>query len=295
MRESTPAMAEGSTPASTAASIERPTPAMTPGSTAGSTTPAHLLALTGIGHAYFGRTVLERVSLVIAPGEIVSLIGPSGSGKSTLAHIAAGLVEQREGQVVRGYRRHAMVFQEPRLLPWANAFDNIGFSLRLQAASPGRPRPFAAERRRRIEAAAQRAGLALEDLGKYPVELSGGMRQRVAIARALAVEPDFVFFDEPFTALDVALKRRMQDLVIDAARQTRFGALFITHDLMEAIRISHRILVLDLRGRGIAGERVLPGEPGDRDDDAVFALRQRFLGHDGLFAHLDDVDERQRP
>ena len=274
----------------TAALIGGSTPASTAGSTARSTVPAHLLALTGIGHAYFGRTVLERVSLVIAAGEIVSLIGPSGSGKSTLAHIAAGLVEQREGQVVRGYRRHAMVFQEPRLLPWANAFDNIGFPLRLQAASPGWP-----ERRRRIEAAAQRAGLALEDLGKYPVELSGGMRQRVAIARALVVEPDFVFFDEPFTALDVALKRRMQDLVIDAARQTRFGALFITHDLMEAIRISHRILVLDLRGRGIAGERTLPGEPGDRDDDAVFALRQRFLGDDGLFAHLDDVDERQRP
>lgn len=262
------------------------------------TAPAHLLALTGIGHAYFGRTVLERISLVIAPGEIVSLIGPSGSGKSTLAHIAAGLVEQREGEVVRGYRRHAMVFQEPRLLPWANAFDNIGFALRLQAAPSGRRWPFASGsvgRRHRIAAAAQRAGLALEDLGKYPVELSGGMRQRVAIARALVVEPDFVFFDEPFTALDVALKRRMQDLVIDAARQTRFGALFITHDLMEAIRISHRILVLDLRGRGIAGERTLPAEPGDRDDDAVFALRQRFLGHDGLFAHLDDVDERLRP
>ena len=247
---------------------------------------APLLTLTGIGHAYFGRTVLERVSLAVAAGEVVSLIGPSGSGKSTLAHIAAGLVDPREGRIDRRYRRHAMVFQEPRLLPWATAADNIGFPLRLRAA----PRATARERRAAVEAAAVLAGLAVDDLGKFPVELSGGMRQRVAIARALVIDPDFVYFDEPFTALDVALKRRMQDLVIDAATRSRFGALFITHDLMEAVRISHRLLV-----RGIAGERRLPAEPGARDDYAVFALRRQFLADDGLFAHIDDVDERQRP
>ncbi|MEF9606337.1 ATP-binding cassette domain-containing protein, partial [Paracoccus sp. PXZ] len=103
---------------------------------------------------------------------------------------------------------------------------------------------------RMIADAALRAGLLPEDLGKYPSELSGGMRQRAAIARALVTDPDFIYFDEPFTALDVALKRRMQDLVIEAAASARFAALFITHDLLEAIRISHRILVLDAGGRG---------------------------------------------
>lgn len=247
-----------------------------------------LLQMDRIGHSFFGRTVLAGITLAIAPGQIVALVGPSGSGKSTLAHIAAGLVEPREGRITRRYARHAMVFQEPRLLPWATASGNIGFPLRLTRA-PRRARAAM------IRAAALRAGLLAEDLGKYPSELSGGMRQRAAIARALVTEPDFIYFDEPFTALDIALKRRMQDLVIEAAASARFAALFITHDLSEAIRISHRILVLDPQGQGIAGERELPGTPGSRDDAAVFALRQHYLSEDPLFAHIDDIDERLRP
>lgn len=250
-----------------------------------------LLELDGIGHDFFGRTVLDRVSLSIAAGEIVSLIGPSGSGKSTLAHIAAGLVDQRAGQVVRRYRRQAMVFQEPRLLPWASAAANIGFPLRLAPAT----RTIEQRLEQRVEQAARRAGLAVADLDKYPVELSGGMRQRVAIARALVIDPDFVYFDEPFTALDVALKRRMQDVVIEAARQSHFAALFITHDLMEAIRISDRLLVLDRHGQGIVGQRPVPGRPGERGDGEIFARRQHFLEDDPLFAHIHDVDEHQRP
>ncbi|RDW11898.1 ABC transporter ATP-binding protein [Paracoccus thiocyanatus] len=247
-----------------------------------------LLELNRIGHAFFGRTVLQGISLGVARQEIVALIGPSGSGKSTLAHIAAGLVDPREGRIIRRYLRHAMVFQDPRLMPWATAADNIGFPLRLARTPRGM-------RRRLVADAALRAGLLPEDLGKYPSELSGGMRQRAAIARALATDPDFIYFDEPFTALDVALKRRMQDLVIEAAASARFAALFITHDLLEAIRISHRILVLDAGGRGIAGERLIPGNPGSRDDQAVFALRQDYLAADPLFAHIHDIDERLRP
>jgi NitT/TauT family transport system ATP-binding protein len=245
------------------------------------------LMLSRIGHAFFGRTVLSNISLEIAPGEVVALVGPSGCGKSTLAHIAAGLIEPLEGRVFRNYERHAMVFQEPRLLPWATAAQNIAFSLRLA-------RVARKEHRLRVTEAAALAELLPDDLQKYPVELSGGMKSRVAIARALAVKPDFVFFDEPFTALDVALKRRMQDLVIAAARETRFAALFITHDLMEAIRISHRILVLDHSGRGLVGERILDGEPGMRDDTTIFATMQSFLRSDIVFAHIHDVDERRR-
>lgn len=246
------------------------------------------LDLTRVGHAYFGQSVLSGITLSIDPGEVVALVGPSGSGKSTLAQIAAGLLDAREGRVTRGYARHAMVFQDPRLLPWATARDNIAFPLR-RSGFPQVDWPA------RVEQAAAMAELEPGDLGKYPVELSGGMRQRVAIARALVVEPDFVFFDEPFTALDVALKRRMQDLVIAASRQAHFAALFITHDLAEAIRIAHRITVLDLHGRGIAGERFLTDDPAGRTDDHCFALRQRFLNEDPLFRHIHDVDERRRP
>ncbi|MBW7920841.1 MAG: ATP-binding cassette domain-containing protein [Rubellimicrobium sp.] len=246
------------------------------------------LDLRRVGHAYFGQSVLKGIDLSIAPGEVVALVGPSGSGKSTVAQIAAGLTDAREGRVARNYARHAMVFQEPRLLPWATARQNIRFALRRS----GLPRR---EWAARVARAAALAEFDAADLGKYPVELSGGMRQRVAIARALVVEPDFVFFDEPFTALDVALKRRMQDLVIAASREARFAALFITHDVTEAIRIAHRIAVLDLRGRGIAGTRTLPGEPGTREENFCFILRQRYLAEDPLFRHIHDVDERRRP
>ena len=246
-----------------------------------------VLELERVGHAFFGRTVLADVSFRIATGEIVALVGPSGSGKSTVAQIAAGLIEPRSGRARRKYRRHAMVFQDPRLLPWATARGNIAFPLPLAAV----PRP---ERAARTIEAARLAELEPEDMEKYPIELSGGMRQRVAIARALAVAPDFIFFDEPFTALDVALKRRMQDLVVAAARETRFGALFITHDLLEAIRIAHRILVLDHAGQGLAGERILDGVPGRREEEDVFDTMRSFLRTDIAFAHIHDVDERRR-
>lgn len=244
-----------------------------------------ILKLSNIGHAYLGRTVLDAVDLAIEPGEVVALVGPSGCGKSTLAHIAAGIVDPLRGRVTRDYTRHGMVFQEPRLMPWATAADNIAFPLRVAGVSR-------AERRERVLVAADKVALARDDLGKFPVELSGGMRQRTAIARALVVEPDFVFFDEPFTALDQALKRRMQDLVIAAATAQAFAALFITHDLIEAVRIAHRIAVLDLHGRGVAGQRPLPGIPGLREDHEVFETVQQFLNDDPLFCHINDVDER---
>lgn len=245
-----------------------------------------VLALQGVSHAYFGRTVLDRVRLAVAAGEIVALVGPSGCGKSTLVHIAARLIEPQRGRIASTYRRHGMIFQEPRLLPWATAEENIVYPLRI--AGVGR-----AERRDRARAAADLVSLDRRDLGKYPVELSGGMRQRTAIARALVVEPDFVFFDEPFTALDVALKRQMQDLVIAAAGQARFAGLFVTHDLAEAVRVADRIVVLDERVRGIAGERTVPLDRGARDDAAVFAAVQTYLKEDRLFSHIRDTDERR--
>lgn len=244
------------------------------------------LSLRKIGHVYLGRTVIDGIDLSVAHGEVVALVGPSGCGKSTLVHIAAAVIDPVRGQVVRRYARQGMVFQEPRLLPWATARDNIAYPLRLA----GRPRK---ECVKRAEETALSVTLLRDDLDKYPVELSGGMRQRVSIARALVVEPDFVYFDEPFTALDVAIKRRLQDLVIAAAAASRFAAIFVTHDLFEAARVAHRIVVLDSHGRGIMGERHVPGEPGSRDDASLFSLVQRFLGEDPLFRHIHDIDERR--
>lgn len=247
-----------------------------------------ILELVRISHAYLGRAVLEDVSLRIRAGEMVAVVGPSGCGKSTLAHVAAGLLTPRSGRVRRGYRRHAMIFQQPGLMHWADAAANIALPLRL-AGIPARLR------RARVEEVAQQVALEPGDLAKYPSELSGGMKQRVAIARALIAAPDFIYLDEPFTALDVALKRRMQDLVIDACRSRGLAGMFITHDLSEAARVAARIAVLDTRGHGIVGERTLPDHGQTPDDRWLFDWTQAARDSDPVFSHIHDVDERQIP
>jgi len=142
------------------------------------------LELKRIGHAYFGRTVLDHIDLDVNSAEIVALVGPSSCGKSTLIHIAAGIVTSRYGRVNRNYHRHGMIFQEPRLLPWATANDNIGYPLRI--AGQGRK-----ARDEAVKRAAMRVAFDPADLDKYPSELSGGMQQRVAIARALVHRTGF--------------------------------------------------------------------------------------------------------
>ncbi|MFP5450063.1 MAG: ABC transporter ATP-binding protein [Alphaproteobacteria bacterium] len=244
------------------------------------------LSLVGVKHAYFGQTVLDDVSLSIEAGECVALVGPSGAGKSTLLHIAAGLVTPSEGRVERAYGRHAVVFQDPRLLDWKTAAENIAYVLRHRDLNRS-------GRVERIAEVARLVDLSVEDLTKFPVELSGGMRQRVAIARALAVRPDFVFFDEPFSALDVGLRLRMQDLAVGALLERGAGMMFVTHDLMEAARLAHRLVVLDADGRGLAGERRLEGEPLQRDIALCFARVQDWLVNDPLFAGLNDSDGRR--
>jgi len=242
------------------------------------------LTLATISHRFNGQQVLDTVSLVIRPGETVALVGPSGSGKSTLAAIAAGILSPDEGRVMRHYKRHGMVFQQARLLPWCDARENIAFPLTLGGG-------VTAQIEARVEAAAEAVALLAADLTKRPAELSGGMQARVAIARALVVDPDFLIFDEPFAALDPALRHRMQNLVLSLAEQRKFGALFITHDLAEAARLSHRIAVLDKRGKGVSGALDVPGVPGQRADADMQAFLRETRA-DRLLHDLVHVDER---
>jgi len=242
------------------------------------------LTLDGVGHAFLGRAVFESIDLSLAEGEVVALIGPSGCGKTTLLQIAAGLLEPLRGRVRRTYRRHAVVFQEPRLLPWMTARDNIAYGLRAAGAGK-KSRAETAERR------GAEVGLQAGDLDKYPAELSGGMRQRTAVARAFAVDPDVVFFDEPFTAVDVGLKRALQNLVIEAAARDHFSALFVTHDLAEAVRVAHRLVVLSNRTRGVVANRVIAGAPGTRSDRTIFETIEEWA-RDPVFCELFD-NERE--
>lgn len=177
-----------------------------------------MLKLTNICRSYGGQQVLTSVTLTVNPGQRVALMGPSGVGKTTLLRIALGLEEPEQGTVENRFAKTAAVFQEPRLLPWRTALENVNLVLG--------DTPKTMEKAR--QALAQ-MGLA-EAAGKYPRELSGGMQQRVAIARAMAVEADLLVLDEPFKAMDEALRTS----VIAHVAKTPAAILLVTHEEQEA-------------------------------------------------------------
>lgn len=244
-----------------------------------------MLTFSRVGHAFLGRTLFEDFDLSVEEGETIALLGPSGSGKTTILQIAAGIIVPLKGRVTRTFRRQALVFQEPRLLPWLTMLDNIAYGL----AATGVPRV----RRREIAAEfASDVGLESIDFSKYPSELSGGMRQRAGVARALAVSPDMLFLDEPFSAVDVGLRRHLQDLLVTAGRRQRFATLLVTHDLAEALRVSDRMLVLSGRDGRVVDSRKPSGRPGERSGRDIFE-QVEALSQDPVFAELFSAEERR--
>lgn len=208
-----------------------------------------MLRLEAVGHDFGRERTLAGIDLAIAPGESVCLVGPSGCGKTTLLRIAAGLITPSEGRVSDAFHRSAVVFQEPRLLPWRRLLDNIALGLKAQ----GVPRR---ERLARARALADELGLA-ERHHHFPHELSGGMQQRVALARALAVDADLLLLDEPFSALDVGLRSEAQTLLLELLARRGIASLLVTHDLTEALRLGHRVLVMSPSpGRIVHEERI---------------------------------------
>lgn len=205
-----------------------------------------LLVARQLAFSYGGPPVFSGVDLTIAPREIVCLIGASGCGKSTLLRLLAGLAEPTAGDVAvdgeKGPKRSAkasVVFQSPALLPWLTVGENVGFGLDFSC----RPREASARQQARIDAVLAQVGLS-EHAKKKPQTLSGGMAQRVALARALAREPQIIYLDEPFSALDAITRESMQDLLIELAHQNQSAALLVTHDIDEALRIGDRVMLL---------------------------------------------------
>ena len=188
-----------------------------------------MLKLTDICHVYDGVPVLEQVSLTLHPGQRIALMGPSGAGKTTFLRIALGTLKPTTGTVENTFRNTAAVFQEPRLLPWRTAAENVNLVLKDDAATL----PYAK---------ARLAQLGLEEAAdKYPRELSGGMQQRVAIARAMAVDADLLILDEPFKAMDDALR----DRVMETVNQTPAAILLVTHDEAEAKALGCEIVKME--------------------------------------------------
>jgi glycine betaine/proline transport system ATP-binding protein len=200
-----------------------------------------------------GCTAAVRdVSFDVAPGEVFVVMGLSGSGKSTLVRCLTRLIEPTAGTVVfegedilaadekrlRDLRRHkfSMVFQHFGLLPHRRVIDNVAYGLEVRGTAK-------AERTARALEVIELVGLAGYERS-YPDQLSGGMQQRVGLARALAVEPDVLFFDEPFSALDPLIRRDMQNEVIRLHHEVGTTMVFITHDLSEALKLGDRILIM---------------------------------------------------
>lgn len=215
-----------------------------------------------------GVEALAGVDLRVARGELVALVGPSGCGKSTLLRLVAGLLRPTAGSLeVDGLAPEAarrrggefsLVFQSPTLLPWRTVAANAALPLELR----GTPPP---ERRTRVAAVLELVGLA-DFAAALPHELSGGMRMRVALARALATQPRLLLLDEPFGALDDITRQRLNEELLALRGRDAWTALFVTHNVAEAVFLSHRVVVMSPRpGRVVAEVGVPFGFPRDPD------------------------------
>ena len=217
--------------------------------------PAFAAALRDVVVRYPGRAPLGPVTLALAPGEIVALVGASGAGKSTLLRLLAGLETPSEGVVSggSGRGRTGFVFQNATLMPWTDIQSNVALPLELA----GTPR---AEARRRAAEGLDAVGLG-DRLTARPRQLSGGMAMRASLARALVTDPDLLLLDEPFAALDSVTRRRLiEDLHrLWASRSPRPAIVFVTHDVEEAVYLAHRALVLDAATGQVAASADLPG------------------------------------
>jgi sulfonate transport system ATP-binding protein len=228
--------------------------------------PQPAVSLRNFTRRFGETTVLRELDLQIAPGEFVALLGRSGSGKTTLLRTLAGL-DPIDDQDVNVPAARAVVFQEPRLMPWRRVWRNVTLGLRTE--NP----------RAKAEAALQEVGLG-HRLDAWPATLSGGEAQRVALARALVREPRLLLLDEPFAALDALTRLRMHDLVLALWRDHAPAVLFITHDVDEAVALADRVVVLE-HGRIIAEERIDLARPRAADSDFQ-TLRRKLLSHLGV-------------
>jgi len=237
------------------------------------------VVLDGVGKAFDGHRVVDRVSLSVRRGEFFSLLGPSGCGKSTLLRIVCGFDEPTEGRVllagsdvagVPAHRRDVnLVFQNYALFPHLSVADNVAFGLRMQGVAGD-------EIERRVRAALEMVRLGAYG-GRAPASLSGGEQQRVAIARALVTRPRVVMLDEPLGALDLKLRRGMQEELKRLQRESGLTFVYVTHDQEEALSMSDRIAVMS-KGRL---EQV--GAPREIYERPATRFAAEFIGTANLF------------
>jgi ABC-type nitrate/sulfonate/bicarbonate transport system ATPase subunit len=220
--------------------------------------------------------VLDDVSLDVREGEFLAIVGPSGCGKSTLLNCMAGFERLTRGsitidgeEVLHPDKKRVFVFQETGIFPWFSVWDNVGFGLTGMSF---------AQKHEHVMRYVRLVGL--EGFEKaYPAELSGGMKQRVEFARALAVEPDVLFLDEPFGALDAFTRIEMRREIVRIWRETSKTCILVTHDVEEALELADRVAVMTRRPATIDSvlENPLP-RPRDTDHEVFRAMKARVFG-----------------
>jgi NitT/TauT family transport system ATP-binding protein len=224
--------------------------------------------------------VLDRINLSVADGEFVCLVGPSGCGKSTILNILGGFQRATageaivEGEPVRGPDpRRIFVFQECAVFPWLTVERNIGFGLLHRSR---------AERAQIIDHYVEMVGLTGFKKA-YPRELSGGMRQRVELARALAANPEIIYMDEPFGALDYFTRFKMRTDLVTIWQRERKTIVFVTHDIDEAVQLADRVVVLSARPARVEAIYPVPlPRPRSLSDPAYLETRDKILATIGL-------------
>jgi NitT/TauT family transport system ATP-binding protein len=215
-----------------------------------------------------GTQALRDLSFAIAPGEFAALLGPSGCGKSTALRIAAGLLAPDAGIITRDTNDIGFVFQDPTLMPWADALTNARLPLDLKHVARG-------EANDRTAAALKRVGLGGFEHA-YPRELSGGMKMRVSLARALAAQPKLLLLDEPFAALDEITRNALGDDLLRLWREDGLTVLFVTHSVSESSFLSSRVLVMSPRPGTITADLALPPGRDSRLAPATIDAQRRI-------------------
>jgi ABC-type nitrate/sulfonate/bicarbonate transport system ATPase subunit len=229
-----------------------------------------LLTFDSVSKSFRERIVLQSFSLTLRKREVIAILGPSGCGKTTILKIAAGLFQPTRGSVTVHTDQIGYIFQEPRLIPWKTAADNIRFVM--NGAAPKEDTDS------KVNRILQKVSLQAVG-GYYPKQLSGGMKQRVSIARALAADPAIILMDEPFSALDVSLKRELQDDMATLIQERDLGVIYVTHDPEEAARLADRIILFSPPTATFSREITIDTPRGQRDDSLIQTYQTMMYSH----------------
>lgn len=239
------------------------------------------VSLKNISKSFKDTSVLQNIDMHIEDGQFVTLLGPSGCGKSTILRILSGLVEQDAGEIfvdateisslAASKRNIGMVFQSYALFPNLNVFDNVAFGLQVQKLP-----------KKEIQAEVQKI-LHLVDLedkaDSFPHELSGGQQQRVALARSIIVKPRVLLLDEPLSALDAQIRKRLQDKLREIQQELKMTMILVTHDQEEAMHVSDKIFVMS------KGKIAQYGTPLEIYTQPKSDFIASFIGNYNIFTH----------